>query len=195
MKGKAALFGGLMLVAASASAQGVFSFADIPLKGEPTVEVNLDEAMLKLLGGAAQSAAPTGLEGVTNVRVLVYEDIAEDMEAVLRFVESTGTKLEGDGWRAVVRVREEGEQVRIYMKPGTDGTLSGITVMITESGGGDSDGDDADDGGGGGEAVFVNVAGKIQPEQLGQLASGIGVNGVLNGLPGLQPRAPTNAHD
>ena len=188
MKGKAALFGGLMLVAASASAQGVFSFADIPLKGEPTVEVNLDEAMLKLLGGAAQSAAPTGLEGVTNVRVLVYEDIVEDMQGVLRFVESTGTKLEGDGWRAVVRVREEGEQVRIYMKPGADGTLSGITVMITESGGGDGD-----DGGGGGEAVFVNVAGKIQPEQLGQLASGIGVNGVLNGLPGLQPRAPINA--
>jgi hypothetical protein len=63
--------------------------------------------------------------------------------------------------------------------------------MITESGGG---GDD-DAGGGGGEAVFVNVAGRIRPEQLGQLASGIGVNGVLNGLPGLQPAAPTNAHD
>jgi len=64
MKGKTALFGGLMLVAASASAQGVFSFDDIPLKGEPTVEVNLDEAMLKLLGGAAQEhqsiAAPAG---------------------------------------------------------------------------------------------------------------------------------------
>jgi hypothetical protein len=191
MKGKTALFGGLMLVAAGASAQGVFSFEGIPLKGEPSVEVNLDEAMLKLLGGAAQGAAPSGLEGVTSVRVLVYEDVAEDMQGVLGFVESTGTKLEGDGWRAVVRVREEGEQVRVYMKPGTDGTLSGITVMITESGSGDGDGD----GGGGGEAVFVNVAGKIQPAQLGQLASGIGVNGVLNGLPGLQPVAPTNAHD
>jgi len=188
MKGRVALFGGLMLVTASVSAQGVFPFESIPLKQEPSVEINLDEAMLKLLGGAAQSgtAELTGLEGVTNVRVLVYEDIAEDMQGVLKFVESTGTKLEGDGWRAVVRVREEGEQVRVYMKPGTDGTLSGVTVMITELGGDDGD------NGGGGEAVFVNVAGKIQPEQLGQLASGIGANGVLNGLPGLQ-RAPSKA--
>lgn len=189
MKGRAVLFGGLMLATASASAQGVFSFEGIPLKGEPSVEVNMDESMLKLFSGAAQAgtAAPTGLEGLTSVRVLVYEDIAEDMQGVLRFVESTGTKLEGDGWSAVVRVREEGEQVRVYMKPGTDGTLSGITVMITEVGG-----DDGDNDGGGGEAVFVNVAGKIQPSQLGQLASGIGVNGVLNGLPGLQG-APSTA--
>jgi hypothetical protein len=187
MKGKAALFGGLMLVAASASAQGVFSFEGIPLKQEPSVEVNMPSAMIKLLV-AAQSApgVPSGLEGVDNVRVLVYEDIKEDMQAVLRFVESTGTKLEGDGWAAVVRVREDDEQVRVYMKPGTDGTLAGVTVMITESGGGE------DDDGGGGEAVFVNVSGKIQPEQLGMLASGIGVNGVLNGLPGLQ-QAPARA--
>lgn len=188
MKGKVALFGGLMLAAASASAQGVFSFEGIPLKTEPSVEVDLDEAMLKLLGGAAQSSANlTGLEGVTNVRVLVYEDIAEDMQGVLRFIESTGTKLEGDGWKAVVRVREGGEQVRVYMKPGADGTLSGVTVMVTESGGAE------DDDGGGGEAVFVNVSGKIHPEQLGMLASGIGVNGVLNRLPGLQQAAPAKA--
>src|SRR6185436_10393524 len=88
MKGRVALFGGLMLVTASVSAQGVFPFESIPLKQEPSVEINLDEAMLKLLGGAAQSgtAELTGLEGVTNVRVLVYEDIAEDMQGVLKFV-------------------------------------------------------------------------------------------------------------
>jgi len=191
MKGKAALFGGLMLVtaSASASAQGVFSFQGIPLKQEPSVEVTLDGPMIKLLTAASQNGVnPTGLEGVENVRVLVYEDIKEDMQGVLRFVESTGTKLEGDGWAAVVRVREDDEQVRVYMKPGTDGTLAGVTVMITESGG---SGDDND--GGGGEAVFVNVSGKIQPAQLGMLASGIGVNGVLNGLPGLQPAAPARA--
>src|SRR5262245_57003832 len=91
MKFRAALFGGLMLVAASASAQGVFSFEGIPLRGEPSVEVNMDEAMLKLFGGATQES---GLEGLTSVRVLVYENVAEDMQGVLKFVESTGTKLE-----------------------------------------------------------------------------------------------------
>ena len=181
MKGRVVLFGALMLVAATANAQGVFSFAGIPLDKEPTVEVNMDQEMLKLFAGATQTApgVPSGLDGLTNVHVLVYEDLAEDMEGVLRFVESTGTTLEGDGWRAVVRVREEGEQVRVYMKPGTDGTLAGVTVMVTEAGGGD------DDGGGGGEAIFINVAGAIRPEQLGRLASDIGMNRAFAGVPGV----------
>jgi len=194
MKFRTALFGGLMLVTASASAQGLFSFDNIPLKGEPSVEVNLGPEMMAFLGPAAKGAsgAPGALDGVTNVRVLVYENLNEDMQGVLRYVESTGTKLEGDGWHAVVRVREEGEQVRVYMKPGTDGTLSGVTVMVTEDGDGGENGDDD----GGGEAIFLNVAGKIRPEDLGKIASGVGMNGVFpGGVPGLQPPPPTNAHD
>jgi len=190
MKGRAVLFGGLMLVAASASAQGVFSFDNIPLKGAPSVEVNLGPEMMAFLGPAAKGASgvPGPLDGVTNVRVLVYEDLDEDMQGVLRYVESTGTKLEGDGWHAVVRVREEGEQVRVYMKPGTDGTLSGVTVMVTEDGNGGEDG--------GGEAIFLNVAGKIRPEDLGKIASGVGVNGVFpGGVPGLPGAAPKAAAD
>ena len=127
MKGRAVLFGGLMLVTASASAQGVFSFDDIPLEGEPTVEVNMGPEMIALFGEASKGVpgGPGPLDGITNVRVLVYEDIAEDMQAVLKFVDSTATKLEGDGWHAVVRVRDEGEQVRVYMKPGAGGDARG----------------------------------------------------------------------
>jgi len=191
MKGRAVLFGALMLAAASASAQGVFSFEGIPIKAQPNVEVNMNEDMIKLLMPAAKGAAGQAgpaLDGLTSVRVLVYEDLNEDMQGVLRYVESTGTKLEGDGWHAVVRVREDDEQVRVYMKPGTDGTLAGVTVMVTEAGDG---GEDGDDDGGGGEAIFLNVAGKIRPEDLGAIASGIGVNGVFPGsVPGLPATAP-----
>jgi hypothetical protein len=175
MKGRAVLFGGLMLVVASASAQGVVSFEDIPLEREPTVEVNMGPEMLILFGEAAKvPGGPGALDGITNVRVLVYEDLAEDLQNVLRFVDSTGTKLEGDGWHAVVRVRDGDEQVRVYMKPGAGGTLSGVTVMVTDSGG----------DGGAGEVVFLNVAGTIQPAQLGQIASMSGRNGIFNGVPG-----------
>src|SRR5688572_11537184 len=179
MQGRAVLFGALIAVAATARAQGIFSFDDVPIDSEPTVEVNMGPEMLSLFGEAAKGAAgqtANALEGVTNVRVLVYEDIAEDMQDVIRFVDATGTKLEGDGWHAVVRIREEGEQVRVYMKPGTGGTLAGVTVMIT---------DDGADGGGGREAMFINVAGAIQPAQLGQIASTVGINGVFYGVPGV----------
>ena len=179
MNGRAVLFGGLMLIAAGANAQGVFSFDDIPIDKEPTVEVNMGEEMLKLLAGAAQvpggQPGPGPLDGITNVRVLVYEDLKEDLQNVVKFVESTATKLEGDGWHAVVRVRDGDEQVRVYMKPGTGGTLAGVTVMVMDAGG----------DGGGGEAVFLNVAGVIQPAQLGQIASTIGMNGMFRGVPGV----------
>ena len=178
MRGRAVLFGALMAVTATAGAQGIFSFDDVPIASEPTIEVNMGPEMLSLFGEAAKGAAgeaANALEGVTNVRVLVYEDIAEDMQDVIRFVDATATKLEGDGWHAVVRIREEGEQVRVYMKPGTGGTLAGVTVMLTDSGG----------DGGGREAMFINVAGAIQPAQLGQIASTVGMNGVFSGMPGL----------
>ena len=141
--------------------------------------------MLVLFGEAAKApGGPGALDGITNVRVLVYEDITEDMQDVLKFVDSTATKLEGDGWHAVVRVRDKGEQVRVYMKPGTGGTLAGVTVMVTDSGA----------VGRGGEAVFFNVAGTIQPAQLGQIASTIGMNGMFNGVPGLPAQgAPAKA--
>ena len=192
MHSRAVLFGGLMLLgaSASASAQGVFSFDSIPLAGEPTVEVNMGPEMISLVAGAARGpggAPGVGpLDGITNVRVLVYENIDEDMQDVMRFVETTGTKLEGDGWHAVVRVRDGSEQVRVYMKPGAGGTLAGVTVMVTDSSG---EGEVA----GGGEAVFLNIAGTIQPAQLGQIASTIGINGMFNGVPGFQQGAPAPA--
>ena len=38
---------------------------------------------------------------------------------------------------------------------------------------------------GGEEAVFINVAGKIEPAQFGRLAAAFDFDGVFDGLPGL----------
>lgn len=180
MKCKAVLFGGLMLLAASANAQDALSFADIPIEKEPTVEVDLGPEMLKLLGEASKGEAGepgVALEGVTNVRLRIYEDIDEDMQDVLRFVDATATRLQADGWSAVVRIRDGTDLIRVYMKPGAGGKLAGVTFMMTSGDGSD----------GSGEAMFINVAGAFQPAQLGQLASlnGIaGAVGVLGIIPG-----------
>ena len=77
MQGRAVLFGALMVVAATARAQGIISFDDVPIEGEPTVEINMGPEMLSLFGEAAKGAAgqaANALQGVTNVRVLVYEE-------------------------------------------------------------------------------------------------------------------------
>lgn len=182
---------GLLAASATAQAQGEFSFGEIPgLDVEPTVEIDLNPAMMGVLGAAAQGADPqaaSALAGITSVRVYVYEGIGDGLQAVLAFVDKTSAALEGAGWHAAVRVREQGEQVRVYMKPSAPtagvaaGTLDGITVMVTDSGAGD-------------EAVFVNIAGKIRPEQLGKVVGSFGMGGVLNGVPGLGGQeSPPNA--
>lgn len=160
--------------AGAANAQGYFSFDEIPGLGEPTVQIDLPPALLGFVNEAAKGANPevaNALAGVQNVRVRVYDDIGDNVAAVNKFVEETSATLERDGWLAAVRVRDGGENVRIYMKPTTDksaapGTLDGLTVMVTH-----------DDGG---EAVFINVAGAIQPAELGKLVNAVGMNSVFN---------------
>jgi hypothetical protein len=181
MKGRAVLFGGLMLLAASANAQNAFSFADIPIAKEPTIEVDLGPEMLQMLGEATKGE--TGepgvvLEGITHVRFRMYEEIDEDMQDVLRFVDSTATRLQADGWQAVVRIRDGTDLIRVYMKPGTGGKLAGVAFMMTSGDGSD----------GSGEAMFINVDGAFQPAQLGHLASINGVTGAI-GVLGIIPGA------
>jgi hypothetical protein len=172
----------LLAVASTANAQqGYFSFDDIPgVDAEPTVEVDLNPTLLGFVGEAARGAdadAAQVLAGITNVRVRVYEGIGDDIAAMARFVEETSARLEREGWQRAVKVNEDGEQVRIYMKPlapganAAAGSIGGIVVMVTDEGASD-------------EAVFINVAGIIQPEQLGKIASRVGMNGVFNMVPG-----------
>jgi hypothetical protein len=170
------LVGGLLAVTKLSQAQGHFSFDAIPgVDLEPTVQIDLNPAMLGFLSEAAKGQgeeAAAALEGLTNVRVTVYEGIGGEAQDLQKFVDDTSRTLESQGWHAAVRVREESEQVRIYMKPAAaGGVLEGLTLMVTDNGPGD-------------EAVFINIAGAIQPAQLGKIAAAIGMNGMFSMVPG-----------
>jgi hypothetical protein len=141
------------------------------------VQINLNPAMLGFVSAAARSTDPAAadvLAGIEGVRVYVYEGISDDIEDVQKFVDSASARLERDGWHPAVSVQENGEQVRIYMQmaaPGAAGqpsNLTGLTVMVTD---GTSD-----------EAVFINIAGQIEPAKLGQIVGAFGMEGMLDGL-------------
>ena len=180
--GLALLGGGLLAFGSAAHAQGYFPFDEIPgLDSEPTVQIDLDPQLMNMFGNAAKGAQgeiASALAGITNLRVRVYEGITDGGEAeLLKFVEDTSRTLERGGWKSVVRVNEDGERVRIFVKlaagGANDGTFEGLTVMVVDTGGSD-------------EAVFINVAGEIHPEQLGRVASQIGMDGMFNMVPGAQ---------
>lgn len=174
MKTRTAWVLGGWLAAANASAQGDFLFDEIPgIDAEPSVQIDLNPELMGFFTEAAKGAqgeAAAALDGITNVRVRVYEGIGSNIDDLVKFVDDTTTRLERDGWHSVVRVSEGGERVRIYMKPGRDGMISGLTVMVTDNGAGN-------------EAVFINVAGEIEPARLGRIAASIGMDGMFDMIP------------
>ena len=182
------LVGALLAFSSSAHAQGYFPFDEIPgLDSEPTVQIDLDPQLMNMFGAAAKGAdqgAASALEGITNVRVRVYEGISigGGEAELLKFVDDTSRTLEGDGWKSVVRVNEDGERVRIFVKPtaggANAGSFAGLTLMVVDTGGG--------------EAVFINLAGAIRPEQLGRIAAQMGMDGMFSMVPGVQS-APNKA--
>jgi hypothetical protein len=183
------MVGGLLAFGSGAHAQGYFPFDEIPgLDSEPTVQIDLDPELMKLFGSAAKGAdaeVASVFAGITNVRVRVYEGIADGAQAgLISFVEDTSRRLERDGWKSVVRVNEDGERVRIFMKLAAGGAnagkIEGITLMVVDSGSGD------EDSGSSNEAVFINVAGDIEPERLGKVAAQMGMSDVFDMIPGAQ---------
>ena len=171
--------GALLAMSGIAQAQGYFSFGDIPgVDAKPSVQIDLNSAMLGFISAAAMATDPEAakaLEGVSNVRVYVYENLGKDFADVTKFVDDATTKLESDGWHPAVRVNEGTEQVRIYMKPenGAAGSrLSGITIMVTDGSG--KKGAD--------ESVFINIAGQIEAAALGKLAGALGMGDALKPL-------------
>lgn len=159
----------LIAVGASSSAfaQEFFDFGRIPgVPNEPNVEINLNASLLAFVTEAAKTAdadAADAIRGLDGVRVRVYEDL-EDVKAVAAFVDESSKRLERSGWQRAVYVADDSDHVRLYVKM-QDKQVSGMTVMIL---------DDK-------EAVFVNIAGSIEPAQLGRLARVMGVDNVLGG--------------
>ncbi|MGI9259786.1 MAG: DUF4252 domain-containing protein [Gammaproteobacteria bacterium] len=164
------------LAQTTARAPGLFDFGTIPgVTSQPTVEINLNSQMLGFVRAATGMAGSEGgdvLAGVDNVRVLVYE-LSDNDPAILDFVDSASSALESDAWQRIVYVQEEGERVRIYVKF-NETNLAGLTLLVADTSG---------------EAVFANLAGDIDPAQLGAISQTLGISDVLGDITGVTQEA------
>lgn len=122
--------------------------------GEPSVQISVGESLLGLVGSLSASEDPEAAElfkRLNGVRVNVFETEAM-ADGAISLVKDVSASLVDLGWESVVTVNSEDEQVRIFMMI-KDNSVQGITVMAVEET----------------EAVFVNVIGSIDPEELGKV--------------------------
>jgi hypothetical protein len=162
-----------------ATAQGLFDFGQIPGVGEPSVQIDLDPWLLGFVGEATRPGDPATadlLAGLSGIRVRIYESM-RDAAAVAGFVDDASQALESDGWQRMVYIQDGEDKVRIYVKR-EEANLSGMTVMVVDAS----------------DAVFLNIAGSITPEQLGRVVAAVGLDDVAGAL-GSMGQQPANATD
>jgi hypothetical protein len=122
--------------------------------GEPTVQISVGASLLGLVGSLSASEDPETAEvfkRLKGVRVNVFE--TEGMvDGAVGLINNVSSNLSSQGWESVVTVNSQDEQVRVFMMINNN-QVEGITVMALDEE----------------EAVFVNVIGNIDPEELSKV--------------------------
>ena len=134
---------------------GYFDFGsfDEYSERETSVEVYVKEPLISIVRLATRNEEPELSELLRRIKFISVRTFSvdrRDEDVMGERVTNMGKKLDREGWEKIVRVRDEGEQVFIYMKT-TGETIDGLVVIAVEYGG---------------EAAFVNIVGDINPESL-----------------------------
>ncbi len=160
-----ALVGGLS--AREAAAQTVRShpgYVDLAALGNlddvfstaPTVEVNVEGALLKLVVEASRADDPELadlLERLEGLFVRGYPASGASGGRIRDRMGLMGTMLAEDGWQTIVSISERDQFVRMFARSGAEGIV-GLVVMSLDE-----------------EAVFLNIVGDVDPEQIGRIGS------------------------
>lgn len=131
-----------------------------------TVEVSIKGPLLKFVSKATAHENPELsdlLSKLLLIRVNVFSLEDNQFDTVNGIIQKTSDALASQQWERMVRVQQDGEHVEVYMQFGEADSLTGLAVMAI--------GDDEDTPGDNPQAVFVNIVGTINPEQLGKLSA------------------------
>ncbi|MBN1155527.1 DUF4252 domain-containing protein [candidate division KSB1 bacterium] len=134
------------------------------MDAEETVEVFIRGPLLKFVSKATQKEDPDLsklLDNLVVIKVNVFSLEGKDENKVLTLMKDVSKKLTSKNWEAMVRVKEQDERVEIFTLFDKADEMQGLTLMVLDNG--DH------------EAVFINIAGKIDPEQLGKLGDKLNI--------------------
>lgn len=155
-----------------------FDWSKLAPKAAETVEVNLDENMLRMAGrfmagkeGGDEAAVKDLLKNLRGIYVRVFRFNSAG-EYSLGDVEKFRSQYNGGGWNKIVDTRSGkpgGENTGVYMKTNGD-VIQGLVVIAAEPK----------------ELTVVNIMGDIRPEQIQELGGKFGIPNI--GLPDVTKR-------
>lgn len=158
----------LISAPAFALAKGQIDFADLSSHyGEPKVEINLSSSLMKMIGSFADAEDPEVgniLANLESIKVRVY-NLNGKLEKANSTVDRVSGQLRSDNWETLVTVNdnEENQKVRIFSKS-TENVIDGVVVMVVSP---EKEG---------GEAVFINIVGEIDPEQISKVTETLDID-------------------
>jgi hypothetical protein len=128
-------------------------------KGE-FVEINLSSAMLKFAARIAARQEPEAAELIRNLKSIRVNVVGLDdsnRNSTIEQIEGVRRKLEAQGWTKMVTVREKngGDNVDVHVMQRGEESIDGLVVTVLDKKG---------------EAVFVNIVGNINADQIAQIA-------------------------
>ncbi len=129
------------------------------------VEVNLSTGMLKFAAKLASRQEPEAAELIGNlkrIRVNVVSLDDSNRKDTVAQIDSIRHKLETQGWTQMVTVREQdgGDNVDVHVKQRGDDIIEGLVVTVIDKKG---------------EAVFVNIVGSINADQIAKVAENLNI--------------------
>ncbi len=128
---------------------------------EKKIEVSIKGPLLRFVSKAAEKEDPELSQLLDNLKLIKVDVFPMDKittSEVESIINRISKELESKNWERMVRVKEAKQRVEIYNQFIGD-QLSGLVVMsVSED-----------------EAVFVNIIGNIDPDQLGKLGNKFGI--------------------
>ncbi len=146
-----------------ASSEATFTDRDLDRIFEghgPRVSVSMGRPMLRLASAilrldddARELAAMC--RDLRHVSVRIYDVEADRAESARRRVDRLARRLNRAGWDSVARVREDGDRVTVFMRPGPGDSIDGVVMVVF-------DGEDD-------QAIFVDIAGRLDLDDVAHL--------------------------
>ena len=148
-----------------ASPVGEVNFDDLSKAyGTPKVEINLSKALIGMVSALSKNEDPEIGEMLSKlelIKVRVFE-LGGDASTAINAVEQMTQKIRKDNWEPIVSVNEEASKVQVFTKTSNE-VMDGLVVMVVDSSGGT------------GEAVFINIVGEIDPNNISKVTESLNI--------------------